>query len=92
MASQADTKRFVADLKESLDVQFQNLPLLYQGVPELEDVLTRSSIQIEYPRESLSTRELRDRFISLVQKVFAVVTQIRPVALFLDDLHDAPTS
>lgn len=92
MVSRTDLNRFVAALKDSLGIQVQNIPLLYQGVPELEDILILLGIPIECPHEPLSTSELRDRFFSLVQKVFAVLADIRPFALFLDDLHDAPTS
>lgn len=92
MALRTDLNRFVAALKDSLGVQVQNLPLLYQGVPELETTLNMLYITIEYPQEPLSTSESRDRFFSLVQKVFAVLAKIHSFALFLDDLHDAPTS
>ncbi|KAI6159530.1 STKc type histidine kinase [Pisolithus thermaeus] len=37
----------------------------------------------------LATGELSVRFQNLVESVFAVVTETRPVALFLDDLHEA---
>ncbi|KAI6136939.1 STKc type histidine kinase [Pisolithus sp. B1] len=37
----------------------------------------------------LATGELSARFQNLVESVFAVVTETRPVALFLDDLHEA---
>ncbi|KAI5991480.1 STKc type histidine kinase [Pisolithus albus] len=37
----------------------------------------------------LATGELSARFQNLVESVFGVVTETRPVALFLDDLHEA---
>ncbi|KAI6153278.1 STKc type histidine kinase [Pisolithus tinctorius] len=37
----------------------------------------------------LATGELSARFQNLVESVFSVITETRPVALFLDDLHEA---
>ncbi|KAI6045151.1 STKc type histidine kinase [Pisolithus marmoratus] len=37
----------------------------------------------------LATGELSARFQNLVERVFSVITETRPVALFLDDLHEA---
>lgn len=92
MVSDADVRRFSVDLKDSLGVQLQNISLLYEGAPQLRDILEQFGTTVEHRQEPLTTAELRDRFISLVQKVFSVLAQIRPFALFLDDLHDASPS
>ncbi|TFK57700.1 histidine kinase [Heliocybe sulcata] len=92
MVFHTDLHRFVAALKARLGPQLQNVPLLYQGAEELRDVLSLFDINIESPRESLSTRELRARFQSLVENVFVVLAETRLFALFLDDLHEADES
>lgn len=79
-------------LQERLGPQIQNVPLLYQGTPELKDVLALFNIHITTPQEPLNTKELRARFQSLVENVFIVIAEIRLFALFLDDLHEADTS
>ncbi|KAJ3575904.1 hypothetical protein NP233_g779 [Leucocoprinus birnbaumii] len=85
-------RRFVNSLKERLGPQIRNIPLLYQGAPELRDVLADSDIPSEPPNEHLATPELRARFQSLVEHVFAVIAETRLFALFLDDLHEADQS
>ncbi|KAF7798602.1 hypothetical protein EIP86_009824 [Pleurotus ostreatoroseus] len=70
----------------------QNVPLLYQSVPELKDILALFDISIDTPVEALETHELRARFESLVEGVFAVLAETRLFALFLDDLQEAPDS
>ncbi|EPQ61132.1 hypothetical protein GLOTRDRAFT_113578 [Gloeophyllum trabeum ATCC 11539] len=92
MVFHSDLHRFVAALKARLGPQLQNVPLLYQGADELRDVLSLFDINLEPPRESLSTRELRARFQSLVENVFVVLAETRLFALFLDDLHEADES
>ncbi|RPD81571.1 histidine kinase [Lentinus tigrinus ALCF2SS1-7] len=88
----SDLHRFVTDLKQRLGPQLQNVPLLYEGAPELRTIFSLFDISIEAPQESLETNELPARFQSLVENVFAVLAQTRLFALFLDDLHEAPDS
>ncbi|KAF9056453.1 histidine kinase [Panaeolus papilionaceus] len=92
MVFHTDLNRFVMALQERLGPQIQNVPLLYQGTPELKDVLALFNIHITTPQEPLNTKELRARFQSLVENVFIVIAEIRLFALFLDDLHEADTS
>ncbi|EEB97563.1 hypothetical protein MPER_03091, partial [Moniliophthora perniciosa FA553] len=87
-----DVHRFVSALKEKLGPQIQNIPLLYQGTPELREILALFDIHLDTPREALSTRELRARFQTLVENVFSVIAHTRLFALFLDDLHEADES
>ena len=84
-----DLHRFVTALQVRLGPQIQNVPLLYEGAPELRDILRLFGITVEMPAESLETHELRARFQSLVEGVFAVLAETRLFALFLDDLHEA---
>lgn len=92
MVFHTDLHRFVDALQERLGPQIQNVPLLYQGTPELKDVLALFDINIDPPVEHLATRELRARFQSLVENVFSVIAETRLFALFLDDLHEADES
>ncbi|KAF8973859.1 dual-domain HisK/Mak2 protein kinase [Flammula alnicola] len=92
MVFHTDLHRFVNALRERLGPQLQNVPLLYQGTPELKDVLALFDIHLETPQEPLNTRELRARFQSLVENVFTVIAETRLFALFLDDLHEADQS
>ncbi|KAJ7630475.1 hypothetical protein FB45DRAFT_915621 [Roridomyces roridus] len=92
MVFHTDLQRFVIALKERLGPQLQNVPLLYQGTPELKDVLALFDIELETPKEHLTSRELRARFQTLVQNVFSVIAETRLFALFLDDLHEADES
>lgn len=92
MAFHTDLQRFIRNLKERLGPQIHNIPLLYQGTPELRDVLLHSDIILNTPQERLASRELRARFQSLVEHVFAVIAETRLFALFLDDLHEADES
>lgn len=87
-----DLDRFVATLRERLGPQLQNVSLLYQGTPELKEVLADYGIFFNTPEVPLNTRELRARFQSLVQSVFSVIAETRLFALFLDDLHEADPS
>lgn len=79
-------------LKARLGPQLQNVPLLYEGAPELRDILALFGISLDVPQEVLETHELRARFQSLVLSVFSVLAETRLFALFLDDLHDASES
>ncbi|TRM62878.1 histidine kinase [Schizophyllum amplum] len=87
-----DLHRFVTALRTRLGPQLHNIPLLYQGTPELRDILAMFNMVIELPHEARDSRELRIRFQSLVENVFAVVAETRLFALFLDDIHEADDS
>lgn len=87
-----DLYRFVTTLRVRLGPQLQNIPLLYEGAPELRDILALFDITLDTPRETLETHELRARFESLVENVFAVLADTRLFALFLDDLQEATDS
>lgn len=89
MVFHTDLHRFVTALQERLGPQLQNAPLLYQGTPELRDVLALFGITLDTPRDPLTTLELRARFQTLVENVFSVIAETRLFALFLDDLHEA---
>ena len=73
----SDLHRFVNDLKQRLGPQLQNVPLLYEGAPELKTILALFNIVIETPQETLETNELPARFQSLVESVFAVLNGSR---------------
>lgn len=93
MIFQTDLQRFVMALRTRLGPLLNNAPLLYQGAPEFEDVLRKHGVDINSPDlELLSTAELRVRFQTLVEQVFAVLADVRLLALFLDDLHEADES
>ena len=92
MVFHTDLRRFVNGLQERLGPQLQNVPLLYQGTPELREALATFDIVLDQPQEPLDSTDLRSRFQSLVEKVFAVVAETRLFALFLDDLHEADDS
>ena len=79
-------------LRVRLGPQLQNVPLLYEGAPELQDILRLFGISVDMPAEPLETNELRARFQSLVEVVFTVLAETRLFALFLDDLHEASDS
>ena len=79
-------------LRGRLGPQLQNLSLLYQGTPELKEVLADYGIHLDTPELPSNTRELRARFQSLVENVFSVIAETRLFALFLDDLHEADSS
>ncbi|KII94402.1 hypothetical protein PLICRDRAFT_695401 [Plicaturopsis crispa FD-325 SS-3] len=92
MVFQNDLARFVNALQIRLGPQMRNIPLLYQGAPELRDILTLFGVAFPSPQEALATRELRARFQSLVENVFSVLAETRLFALFLDDVHEADES
>ncbi|TFY83386.1 hypothetical protein EWM64_g624 [Hericium alpestre] len=89
MVFHSDLHRFIASLKTRLGPQLRILPLLYEGAPELQDIMSLVDGNAEPPQEPLASRELRARFQSLVENVFAVLAETRLFALFLDDLHEA---
>ncbi|KAI0761686.1 histidine kinase [Trametes elegans] len=88
----SDLHRFVNDLRQRLGPQLQNVPLLYEGAPELKTIFALFDIVIDSPHESVEAHELPARFQTLVETVFSVLAETRLFALFLDDLHDAPDS
>ena len=88
----SDLHRFVNDLKQRLVPQLQNVPLLYEGAPELKTIFSLFNMKIDPPQEVLETNELPARFQSLVENVLSVLADTRLFALFLDDLHNAPES
>ena len=92
MIFQSDLHRFVLTLRSRLGPLLHNAPLLYQGAPEFRDILSLFNVDISSPREMLSTSELRVRFQTLVEQVFSVIAEVRLLALFLDDLHEADES
>ena len=92
MIFHTDLHRFVTTLRMQLGPQLRIVPLLYEGVPELRDILILFDISRDMPQEVPSTRELRARFQSLVESVFSVLTETRLFALFLDDIHEADES
>ncbi|TDL28897.1 histidine kinase [Rickenella mellea] len=92
MVFHSDVHRFVKTLKTRLGPQLNNVPLLYQGAPELKDVLHLFESPLTSAPEILSSVELRARFQSLVEQVFSVLAEIRLLALFLDDLQEADES
>ncbi|THH17217.1 hypothetical protein EW146_g3550 [Bondarzewia mesenterica] len=92
MVFHSDLHRFVDALKTRLGPQLRTIPLLYEGAPELQDIMNLFDIGIDTPQELLATSELRARFQSLVENVFSVVAETRLFVLFLDDLHEADES
>jgi hypothetical protein len=92
MVFHTDLHRFVSALRNKLGPQLRNVPLLYQTTPELRDILAIFGITLDAPPEPLATIELRARFQSLVENVFAVIAETRLFALFFDDLHEADDS
>lgn len=88
MVFNTDLHRFVTALRERLGPQIQNIPLLYHGAPELKDIFTLFSVELECLEDPLTTLELRARFQTLVEGVFAVIAETRMFALFLDDIHE----
>ena len=92
MAFSHDLHRFISSLKTRLGPHARNIPLLYTSAPELRDILELFDIGTHQQQESLSTEELRARFQSLVEIVFTVLAETRPLALFLDDVQEADTS
>ena len=92
MVFQTDVQRFVSMLRTRLGPLLLNAPLLYDGAPEFKNMLQLHGIDISTPKETLTTLELRIRFQSLVEQIFAVLAEVRLLALFLDDLHEADES
>jgi hypothetical protein len=81
MMFQNDRYMFVSLLKVRLNVQINNVPLLYHGVPELRDILAASGIYLDEPKVELSTEELGARFQKLVECVYATLADVRLLAL-----------
>lgn len=101
MFSPADANHFVQMLNERLGPQLVNLPLLFASSPSIRAVFKAWGMNISDPESAtekaskelmplvLATSELSARFQSLIESVFAVIADIKPLALFLDDLHEA---
>ena len=92
MAFQNDLDRFVNTLKARLGPQLQNAPLLYEGTPELRDILNLFDVETHPVEDQPSSFELRARFQTLVEQVLSVLAEVKMLALFLDDLHEADES
>ena len=92
LAFHSDLPIFVQLLRRQLGPQVVNIPLLYHEAPELRDILALFHINLDEPKVALSTEELGARFQSLVETVFGTVGDVRPLALFLDDIHFADQS
>ena len=92
MAFHNDLPTFVQLLRLRLGPQMINIPLLYHEAPDLKDILALFQINLDEPKVALSTEELGARFQSLVETVFGAVGDVRPLALFLDDIHFADQS
>jgi predicted ATPase len=92
MAFHSDLPTFVRLLQMQLGPYLINIPLLYHETPELRDILALFHINFDEPKVALSTEELGARFQSLVETVFGVVGDVRPLAIFLDDIHFADQS
>ncbi|KAL4069355.1 STKc type histidine kinase, partial [Scleroderma citrinum] len=91
----ADACRYVRMLSDRLGPQLANLPLLFAGSPVVRAVLEAWGMKTAALGDGseeavrLATSELSARFQNLVESVLGVITEIRPLALFLDDLHEA---
>ncbi|EIW86383.1 dual-domain HisK Mak2 protein kinase [Coniophora puteana RWD-64-598 SS2] len=92
MANKNDLHTFVTSLQERMGQHLQNVPLLYQGIPEIKDILEFFSITIDSPQDRLATSELRARFQSLLENMLLAISEIKTIALFFDDLHEADDS
>ncbi|KAI9509850.1 hypothetical protein F5148DRAFT_1275037 [Russula earlei] len=82
-----DLHRFVATLKTRLGPQLRIIPLLYDGVPELRDILHLFGISLDIPQETLATRELRARSFCFLTN--AVLAQSRKL-IFITLREDKP--
>lgn len=78
---QNDRYMFVSLLKARLNMQITNVPLLYNEVPELRDILGASGIHLVEPKVEVSTEELGARFQNLVECVYATLADVRLLAL-----------
>lgn len=99
----SEAHRFVRMLSDKLGPQLANLPLLFAGSPVVKPVLEAwgmnttnlgdapESVTEKTSGESKELARLAAsaRFQNLVESVLGVITEIRPLALFLDDLHEA---
>jgi hypothetical protein len=89
MTTPTDVHIFVKALRARLGPQLRNAPLLYHGAPELRDVLNLYELSPQPLQEPLAVHELRARFQLLVEAVFAVLAEIKLLALFMDDIQFA---
>jgi hypothetical protein len=89
MITPTDVDIFVKALRVRLGPQLRNVPLLYNGAPELRDILDLYELSPQPLLEHLAIHELRARFQLLVEAVFAVLAEIKLLALFMDDIQFA---
>jgi predicted ATPase len=89
MAFPTDIHTFVTALRSRLGPQLRNVPLLYNGAPELKEVLGLYDLSPRPVKEFSSATELRARFQLLVEAVLGVLAEIKLLALCLDDLQFA---
>ncbi|KZT56029.1 hypothetical protein CALCODRAFT_550887 [Calocera cornea HHB12733] len=87
-----ETFEFVEKLRHRLGANLPNVQLLFSTAPELKGILALHDITSFAEVHSGSTVELRARFIDLMVDVFAACSDIRHLALFFDDLHNANES
>ncbi|KZP00739.1 histidine kinase [Calocera viscosa TUFC12733] len=87
-----ETYEFVEKLRQRLGANLPNVQLLFSTAPELKGILALHDITSFAEVHSGSTVELRARFIDLMVDVFAACSDIRHLALFFDDLHNANES
>ncbi|EJU00931.1 hypothetical protein DACRYDRAFT_116810, partial [Dacryopinax primogenitus] len=87
-----ETFEFVEKLRNRLGANFRNVQLLFNTAPELKGILALHDVTSFAEVHSGSTVELRARFIDLMVDVFAACSEIRHLALFFDDLHNANES
>lgn len=76
-------------LRSRLGPTLPNVQLLFNAVPEIEDLCRLFGLLPLAPVESLPTAESRIRFQSLVLEVIGVLARLRTLTLFFDDLHYA---
>jgi hypothetical protein len=88
MVFQSDLHKFVT-LLQRLGPQLSNAPLIYDGVPELRDILSLFDISVPGPEEALSTAELRARFQGLVENVLGILAETKLLCL-VSSLVNAP--
>ncbi|PVF96145.1 hypothetical protein CPB86DRAFT_523058 [Serendipita vermifera] len=89
MMFQNERHMFVSLLKARLSGQLHNVSLLYHGVPELRELLAAFGIYLAEPQVLLSMEELGARFQNLLECVYGTLSDVRMLALFLDDIHFA---
>ncbi|KAG2224311.1 hypothetical protein INT45_012880, partial [Circinella minor] len=98
--SEDDIRLFYDHLKVSLGVQYSNIGLMTDFVPELNSLLKlEEEIELKSVGNEIGTdsstghkmddMETRTRFHNLYIEIFRAITYWRMTTLFLDDLHQA---